>query len=443
MDTINAMSLLSSIARQISGHSVSRLIVAYSGGVDSHVLLHLCALDAQLKNKLTAVYVHHGLQPQAEVWAQHCQYTAHALSVDFKMLRVNAMPQLGESPEEAARNARYTALKDLIEPNCALLVAQHREDQLETVLLQLFRGGGLRGLSGMPESMAFGLGVMLRPLLNAAKQDIMDYAHTHKLRWIEDPSNAHSDYDRNFLRNDIVPLLKQRWPALDKTVSRSAAHCASAENMLGHIAQTWFLTVFNTDDNTLSLQRLLTFETAQHAHIIRAWFQHLGLKMPAQGFVTRILVEVVGARQDSEPLLTGQGVSIRRYRDKLYCLKQTQPAVLVDMRWPKGAVSVFMANKQRLSCVPTANGLAEEKWLNATVVIKFRGGGEKIALSKREGRHALKNLFQEAGIPPWQRAAIPLVYLDDKLAAVGDKWISAEFYTENEAALRLVLQIQD
>jgi tRNA(Ile)-lysidine synthase len=433
--------LLSSsfIAAQLNQHSLSRIYVGYSGGVDSHVLLHLCAVMQPLKHKLTAVYVHHGLQREADVWAQHCQQTARELAVEFKLLRVNALPLRGESPEEAARNARYTALKALIGVDCALLVAQHREDQLETVLLQLFRGGGLRGLSGMPESMAFGQGVLLRPLLNVAKQYIDDYAQAHQLQWIEDPSNAQNDYDRNFLRNDILPLLKQRWPALDKTVARSATHCASAEDLIGQITKQWFLSVFHAHDNTLNLNQLRHFQFQQQQHIIRAWFQRLGLKMPAQAFVERILLEVAGARQGSDPVLIGQDINIRRYRDKLYCLQQTQQAALVDIVWPNNLATLAIGNNRTLSCVPAVNGILEERWRNANVVVKFRAGGEKIPLPKREGSHSLKNLFQEAGIPPWQRDAMPLVYVDDKLAAVGDRWISAEFYSEEKGTLRLVM----
>ena len=152
-----------------------------------------------------------------------------SLGVDFILLRVNAVASQGESPEEAARNARYTALKSLIGINDVLLVAQHRDDQLETVLLQLFRGSGLRGLSAMPEIMAFGQGLMLRPLLNVSKLAIDDYARAHALIWVDDPSNLSNEYDRNFLRNAVLPLLKQRWPACDKTVARSARHCADAQ----------------------------------------------------------------------------------------------------------------------------------------------------------------------------------------------------------------------
>ena len=404
--------------------------IGYSGGVDSHVLLHLCASITPLKDKITAVYVHHGLQAEAEAWAGHCEKAAEGLGVGFLVLRVNAVAAPGESPEEAARNARYAALKSLMACDDMLLLAQHREDQLETVLLQLFRGAGLRGLSGMPESMAFGRGVMLRPLLNVAKQAITDYAQAHRLNWVEDPSNQRNDYDRNYLRNAIVPLLKQRWPAIDKTVARSARHCADAEVLVSEVADELFSAVFNAADKTLYIGRLLEHQNHQQQLVIRHWFQRLGLKMPAQAFVGRILTQVVAAGENSNPVLSGQGYDIRRYRDKLYCVEQAAQESLQDVVWPVGQASIKIGNNQTLSCVPSSAGILREQWRDARVEVRFRRGGEKICLPGRTGHHSLKNLFQEAGIPPWERDAIPLVYLDDMLAAVGDLWISTQFYIE-------------
>ncbi|MGZ8224122.1 MAG: tRNA lysidine(34) synthetase TilS [Methylobacter sp.] len=409
---------------------VGRCFIGYSGGVDSHVLLHLCASINQLKDKITAVYVHHGLQAEAESWASHCRKTAENLGVDFLVLRVKAIALPGESPEEAARNARYTALKSLLGTNDVLMIAQHREDQLETVLLQLFRGSGLRGLSGMPERMAFGHGSMLRPLLNISKQAINDYARTHALHWVEDPSNQRNDYDRNFLRNEVVPLLKQRWPSIEKTVARSAKHCAEAQTLISSLADELFDQVFNKHDRTLCISKLQANAYAQQQLVIRHWFQSLGLKMPAQAFIKSILTQVLAARQGSDPVLVGQGYCIRRYRDKLYCLKQYTTEPRQAIIWPAGQLSLKVANNEILSCVPSSAGILREQWHNSTIDVRFRSGGEKISLPGRKGHHLLKNLFQEAGIPPWEREIIPLVYLDNELAAVGDKWISAAFYSE-------------
>ena len=413
-------------------HNPPHIYIGYSGGIDSHVLLHLCASMAHLKEKITAVYVHHGLQLEADAWAEHCKKTATDLGVDFKVIRVDAIAGQGESPEEVARNARYTALRTLIETDDLLLVAQHREDQLETVLLQLFRGSGLSGLSAMPAFINFGKGVLLRPLLDTPKIAVEDYAKQHALSWIEDPSNQNNNFNRNFLRNAIVPLLKQRWPACDKTVARSAGHCAEAQLLLSEQTKKLFLPIFNVLDETLSISKLIAYSLTQQRLVIREWFQMLNLKMPSQAFIERIQSDVISARPDSDPLLSGKGYCIRRYRDKLYCLKVGGAEKKVASIWPKMQTSFSFSAGQTLYFMTSSAGICYDKWQKSTVVVKVRSGGEKISLPGRKGHHDLKQLFQEAGIAPWERAGIPLIYIDDKLAVVGDLWISADFYSEKE-----------
>jgi tRNA(Ile)-lysidine synthase len=419
----------------------SRLFIAYSGGIDSHVLLHLCSSIAQLKVKITAVYVNHGLQIEAESWSLHCQQTCENLGVNYLALTAYAQALPGESPEEAARNARYAALKQLLAKDDLLLVAQHAEDQLETVLLQLFRGSGLKGLSGMPESMEFGQGKLVRPLLDVSKNEIIGYAEANQLAWIEDPSNQHTHFDRNFLRNDIIPLLKQRWPSLDKTVSRSAKHCANAQDLLATLADDVLTATIHHGDNTLSISQLLGYPLLQQHLLIRQWFQYLGLKMPSQDFVQKVLDEVVAARDDADPVLSTQGYWIRRYRNALYCLKPTQNRLGDDLIWPSPSdeASLQIADDVTYEVLDSSSGIPTELWRNAKITVKFRSGGETIELPGRKGHHDLKKLYQEVGIPPWERAGIPLIYLDDKLAAVGEYWISSEFYSDNkEPCLRII-----
>ena len=411
----------------------TRIIIGYSGGVDSHVLLHVCANHPAFKDKLTAVYVHHGLQAEADAWAEHCANITTQLGVQFKVLRVNASPAQGESPEEAARNARYTALKTLVAKDNVLLVAQHREDQLETVLLQLFRGSGLKGLSGMPEAMEFGKGQLLRPFLTVSKQTIDTYAVENALSWITDPSNFSNDYDRNFLRNAVLPLLKQRWPACDKTVSRSAKHCAEAQALISEQARELFGHVFNAIDNTLLITSLIKLDIAKQDLVIREWFNCLGYKMPSAAFVKRLRAEVVSARQDSDPILTGAGYTVRRYRDKLYCLTHDAPETIRNFVWQTGELSVKISEHQVLELVYASSGISFDQWQQSIVTVQARKGGEKLRLPNRIGRHALKDLFQEAGIPPWKRELTPLIYLDEELVAVGDLWISANYYQVNSS----------
>ncbi|MDA1343391.1 MAG: tRNA lysidine(34) synthetase TilS [Proteobacteria bacterium] len=414
--------------------AAQNIFIAYSGGLDSHVLLHLCASIEHLKPKITAAYVNHGLQVEAESWGKHCEQVCRDFGVNFLSLTVHAHATSGESPEEAARNARYAVLKPLLAKDDVLLVAQHAEDQLETVLLQLFRGSGLKGLSGMPESMAFGGGRLIRPLLDIPKAEIVGYAKAHKLDWIEDPSNQHAHFDRNFLRNNIIPKLKQRWSALDRTVSRSAKHCAEAQDLLDLVADDWLSKVRNTCDNTLSIKQLQGYSLVQQALIIRQWLQYLCLKMPSQVIVQRILGEVVAAGGDANPVVLTQGYSVRRYRNALYCLKPSQNGLGDELIWVAGKSFLRIADNVIYQAETSSVGISCERWRNSSVTVNFRSGSETIELPGRKGHHDLKKLYQEAGIPPWERAAIPLIYLDGKLAAVGEHWISAEFYCEMDNA---------
>lgn len=403
----------------------NRIFIAYSGGVDSHVLLHLCATHDQLKDKITAVYVHHGLQKQADIWASHCQKIADDLRVDFAMLSVNATPDLGESPEEAARNARYTALKTLIGVNDVLMLGQHKEDQLETILLQLFRGSGLRGLSGMPEHIAFGQGFMARPLLNVSKQNILAYAEIHGLKWVEDPSNQQINFDRNLLRHEILPRLKQRWPSLDTTVSRSAQHCADAQQLISEFVYPLFDRAYDPADQTLAITKLTALTTQQRNWVLRQWFETLHLKPPSQAVLQTIAEQMITVRQNSNAQIRHEGHFIKPYRQKLFCLSEKALLREPDLRvWPIQQSSLHLTNGYTLSRIESISGISQLLWDASEVTISSRHGGEKIKLPGRNGHHDLKKLWQEAGIPPWEREVRPLVFLNNQLAAVAGLWIA-------------------
>ncbi len=422
--------LFSGLIEKILPEKTAKIVIAYSGGVDSHVLLHLCAVHPEYKEKITAVYIHHGLLKEADYWQEHCQNTACELGVDFCCLQVVAIPQKRQSPEEAARDARYKALKDLLAENDVLLLAQHREDQLETLLLQLFRGAGVKGLAAMPEKLAFGHGVMLRPLLRIAKKDIMQYAQQNALQWVEDPSNQRVDYDRNYLRNNVIPLLKERWPAVDKTVSRTAKHCAGADELLQNMADELLDEIVDSSDCTLNLERLMALTQNKRNLLLRKWFELNELKSPSESCLQAIVREVIGARVESDPQVLVQGHLIKRYRGRLYCV-DTNTLVKEDVQeWPESTVSIQRANGYKLEIVESISGIPIRLWNNSKVTIRLRAGGEFIKQSGREGRHSLKKLYQETGIPPWQREVIPLIYLDNQLAAVAGFWIGEEFFSE-------------
>ena len=418
--------------------TAKNIIVGYSGGVDSHVLLHLLVNIPHLKHKITAVYVHHGLQLRADDWAEHCQQVAKALAVNFHVLKVNAQALQGQSPEEAARNARYQAFKDLLIENDVLLFAQHRNDQLETVLLQLFRGAGLKGLSGMPATIEFSKGMLIRPLLDVNKDNITQYARLNNLQWIEDPSNQDIRFDRNYLRQKIIPLLEQRWPGVDTTVSRAAKHCAQTQTVISAEIREKMLAIYQVDNMSLSISGLLEHGDITQQWIIREWMSHLAVRMPSQKVMAAILHDVLQARQEANPVIRHEGYNIQRYRNGLYLVpKQKKPDLSQIISWAENKVSLYLPDNGELILRETEQGIAKHIWLQANIQVKYRQGGEKIALINRAGRHSLKKLYQEAGIAPWERDVIPLIYINGKLAAIAGYWVSADFYSQSEACISL------
>ncbi len=420
------------LIERILPENTARIFIAYSGGVDSHVLLHLCATHVRNKREIIAVHIHHGLQQEADGWSEHCRSVTAGLSVGYLEIKVNAHPEKRQSGEEAARNARYAAMEVLLENNDVLLLAQHREDQLETVLLQLFRGAGIQGLAAMPVKMAFGSGAMLRPLLDCEKKMILQYARKHHLCWVEDPSNLKQDFDRNFLRNRIIPQLRQRWPSLDKTVSRSASHCAEAVRLLAAEVEELLPGIYEREQQTLRIASLMKLSADQRNLVLRHWFRLLGLRPPTKTSLDKILEEVIAARTDAGPELKTQACLIKRYQGMLYCVREEEVTGMIEQVWPKTLCELKSPGGRSLKRVNACSGIPVRFWDQATVMVKSRKGGESLSLPGRKGHHQLKKLFQEASVPPWQRRVMPLIYIDGQLAAVGGMWISSDFFSSGE-----------
>lgn len=401
--------------------SASVLWVAYSGGCDSHALLHsLLALREEIHAEIKAVHINHALSPDADEWELHCQKTCEQLNVPYKAIKVDAKSH-DSSPEEAARHARYAAWRQLIKKDEVILLAHHRDDQAETVLLQLMRGAGVKGLAAMPEQQKFAQGAMCRPLLSFTRASIQHYAEQQGLKWIDDPSNFDTDFDRNFLRHQVVPLLETRWPSLKKTLPRTAAHSAEADYLLSQLAaQDWLQVQDGPSARQVKIANLLKLEKKRQRNVIRYWLALVcQLRLPDTVHLQRIFDEVVPAADDAVPEVVWRGGEVRRYQGLLYA-QEALPLMKSDEQyiWTNITQPLTFAGRCLTAQRCTGQGLSLEKLAGAEITLRFRQGGETCKPAGRGQTHHLKKLFQEWQVPPWLRTSVPLLYVNNELAAV-------------------------
>jgi tRNA(Ile)-lysidine synthase len=411
----------------------SRYIVAFSGGLDSTALLHaLCALDRS-NVPVVAVHVDHGLQPDSGDWAKHCEGVADVMGVAYRCLSVSVQLESGKGPEASAREARYAAFRSEMRAGDWLFSAHHREDQAETLLLNLVRGSGPAGIAGIGAIRRFGPGWLVRPMLDVERAELQDYAAAEGLNWIEDPSNRDRRFDRNFLRHDILPRLGARWPDIAQRLQRSARHAGEAAELLGDLAAIDLQALGNRPER-LPIGLLLTLSPARQRNVVRHALKKLGLSTPTEVQLRRILDEVMPARDDAQPLVSWPGTSVRRYRDQIYLLPEElqeapQPAQVTGDRIELGSgLGVLRFQKD------VVNGLSPALF-DDRLRLEYRQGGEEFKPHGQSHTRKLKKLLQQEAIVPWLRDRIPLLYAGDRLIAVGDLWLAADAVVENGIAV--------
>lgn len=386
-------------------------LIAYSGGIDSHVLLHALVTlrDQQSDIQLRTMHIHHGLSLHADDWLLHCERVCKALNVPFLSEKIT-VSDFNKSVEAAAREARYRVLETHLRGDECLLTAHTQDDQAETVLLQLMRGAGPKGLSAMPLKKPFVHSVHLRPLLNVAREAIEVYATQHQLQWVEDDSNTDICFDRNYLRHQVMPLLKARWPAAVKNVSRSAGHCARAADVLANVAQDDLFKLQGTQPSTLSISALMQFDRSRRANALRYWLREAGCRAPSTQQLEQIECDVLQCDVDAMPVFDLETGRLRRYRDDLYYVELLDFDSDLEIYW----------NCQSMLKLPGILGeLHPDHFSDFTqLTVRFRHGGESIKPAGSTYTQSLKKLFQQWGVPPWERDRIPLVFDGDTLIAV-------------------------
>nr|VFJ61247.1 MAG: tRNA(Ile)-lysidine synthase [Candidatus Kentron sp. FW] len=408
-----------------------RYRVAYSGGADSHALLHVITrlgdADALGKVEVSAVHVNHRLQGNADQWAHHARRVCRDLGVACRVLVADAHPGPGESPEAAARRVRYGVIREILEADEVLLTAHHLDDQAETLLLQMIRGAGPHGLAAMPLFARFGMGWLGRPLLGISRDALRQYAGSQKLSWIEDGSNDDNRFDRNYLRNEIFPRLRERWPAVAETLGRVAAHQAGTATQLDRLAKQDLAALYGTGRNILSCEGLRRLSPERQRNVLYTWFRHLGLPAPNATHIQRILFDVIDAAPDRKPLVCWEGVEVRRYRDGLYA---GNPLPVSDarstIRWPLGKPLVLDHGRLEAYRV-RGTGLRVASCPDSIVEVRFRQGKEQCRTTAGGCTHRLKKLFQEHGVPPWERDRNPLIFVAGQLAVVAGLWVCHPF----------------
>lgn len=421
------------IASALEPLPAAPLMVGYSGGLDSSVLLHaLAALPATRTQGLRALHVHHGLHADADAWAVHCESVCAALDISFRVLRVVVKPN-GDGPEAGARAARYAGFRDALVEGEVLTLAQHREDQAETVLLRLLRGSGGDGLAAMrAHSIRDGLHLW-RPLLDIPRDAIRAYADAHALRWIDDPSNADTRLDRNFLRANVMPQLRERWPHAAASLARSAALLAEQSDLLHEEAARRLAIVGSAEPHTLSVSRLLEQSRPWRARVLRRWLHELQLPAPSSTILDAIEQDLLPARDDAKARVEWAGAELRRWRDLLYAQRARAPL--------PGDFSVAWDGRRELQ-LPGGDALKLDgvEAFDESVAVRARQGGEQLMLPGRNHHHSLKHALQQYDIAPWHRERLPLLFAaDGELLAAGDLLLSARMHSwlrERGAALR-------
>jgi len=407
-----------------------RIWVALSGGRDSTVLLHAAATLEGIvpPGTLRAIHIDHGLQAQAVRWSEQCDALSARLGIPFETCRVDARARHGESPEAAARRARYAALGARLGSGDALLTAHHRDDQAETLLLQLLRGAGVAGLAAMPERARFATGWLLRPLLGLPRQALADYAAHHALAWCDDPSNEDTGLDRNYLRAVVLPALTARWPATAASLATSAGLCGEVSELLEECADADLAALTgDAADGTLPVAALAALSGPRRRNLLRRWLRRQGLTTPGRRHLKRIEVEAIGAAPDRVPCVAWPGGEVRRYRGRLIAARPRAAIETAAVQAWDPDVPLKLGHGTLLAVPVTGAGVACAALSAGVLTVRHRQGGERLRPAGRAHSHPLKKLLQEAGVPPWRRAALPLLYIGEQLAAVADLWVVADF----------------
>ncbi len=411
--------------------------------MDSVVLLHLLhTLAPRFSWRLSALHVHHGISPNADAWAKFCADLCVRYALELHIEHIDIAPLRADlGIEAAARKLRQAAF---VRHSCDYVaLAHHADDQAETLLLQLLRGAGIKGVAGMPliKTDATGTHAILRPLLDSSRRSLLDYAQQRDLQWVEDESNADESYSRNFVRHRLLPLLECRFPAYRETLSRSAQHFAEAEGILEEVAQQDAQDYLS--GNALAVSRLRSLSRPRAKNLLRYFLSLHKASMPHAAQLDDLLNQLCDAREDAAICVEFGESQVRRYQDKAYVLSSPVQCdhdhILTwngetELKWPLLNMVVTFSHIR-------GKGISFSKLQRAPVTLRVREGSEFLRPTPRAATRSLKNLLQEHKVPPWMRERIPLLYCGEELVSVLGVAIASDYQAaESEASVLVSLE---
>jgi tRNA(Ile)-lysidine synthase len=425
----------------------SNFVVALSGGLDSLVLLYSLnqlIRRGRLTGELAAIHVNHGLNPAADDWQAFCVGICEGFEIPLQTVILTLDVERSENLEERARNARYAEFESMLRPDQCLLLGHHRDDQMETLMLRLMRGSGPRGIAGMPLGRSLGDSQLLRPLLKVDRASLMKFATEQGLNWVEDDSNQSHDFDRNYVRHELLPIIEKRWPGYRQSWEKALVLNQEADTLLAELAAEDLAKVATARQQVLDLVPLLSLSVPRQRNLLRHWLETLGFLSGGWHFLRKLTQEIIPARPDSSASLRSESGYLQRFRNQLFALDAESEIDTSTRSWnlalePK----CDLVNNGQLQCVLTKSSKTSAE-TNALLSldckllsVKFRQGGE---LFQSDGRphKTVKKLMQEFGVAPWLRSRYPLIYFQDELVCIPGIGVSHSFVARpGEQAYRI------
>jgi tRNA(Ile)-lysidine synthase len=414
-----------------------KIIIAYSGGIDSSALLHLLFLIKEdLKQSLEAIHINHGLHEKSDDWEKFCKEECARFNVPFKAISIHENLPKNESVECWARNKRYLLISKEMNKDDLLLTAHHMDDQVETFFLQILRGAGPRGLASMPVIKRIASGYHVRPFLNIQQCELEQYAKANDLLWQDDESNSDIRYDRNYLRHKVLVYLEKAWPSFRKSILRVISHQKESMSLLSEIASEDMSKVLCKDFINLDIKILNKLSLPRQKNLIFYWLNRLNLEKPGSRHMNQIIKTLINTTSEKSPCVNWRNTEVRKYRNYLYASKKIKQHDRNEEIFWNTNLPLEIHGEKLIAKKTLGKGVLMSCTEGAKITIRYRNGGEKIYSNSLSNSKTVKQLFQEHGVLPWFRDRVPLVYINEELAVVPGFCVGKKFSaSENEKSL--------